>query len=377
MDNDQRVKLAVVLGGHWAAQMGGAQYQAKCLMDALHCAGGFDVSYLARIVPERKEWDGYRIVQFGAHHPGRAIGTLRQLPSLLFALSRVRPDVVYQRCLMPYTAVCALYCMLTGARFVFHVASDDDVRRVRGWTFSLSGMVKQAIRRFSEFGLRRADAVVVQTNDQAVALSAEHGFAPALVSRNFHPSPQVVSRVGSRSRLRVLWVANFKQVKNPELFVDLVEECKTSASIEFVMIGRPGDKKRYEDLHARISKLPNLRYVGELSVEEVELEIANSDLLVNTSYFEGFPNTFIQAWLRGVPVISWRVDPDGCISRDGVGLLGQSASDMKRHILDLDENRERLRGLSEASRTYAIRNHSMDSAKSLVDLLRLGRPAQE
>jgi hypothetical protein len=31
----RKIRLCIVMGSHWAAQMGGAQYQAKCLLDAL------------------------------------------------------------------------------------------------------------------------------------------------------------------------------------------------------------------------------------------------------------------------------------------------------------------------------------------------------
>jgi hypothetical protein len=35
--------------------------------------------------------------------------------------------------------------------------------------------------------------------------------------------------------------------------------------------------------------------------------------------FEGFSNTFIEAWLRGVPVVSLTEDPDGLIRNRGLG----------------------------------------------------------
>lgn len=62
----------------------------------------------------------------------------------------------------------------------------------------------------------------------------------------------------------------------------------------------------YSDtLSTRIALLDNVTYLGERDNGYINnlLEI-QADLLVNTSDSEGFSNTFIQAWLRGIPVLS-------------------------------------------------------------------------
>jgi glycosyltransferase involved in cell wall biosynthesis len=58
--------------------------------------------------------------------------------------------------------------------------------------------------------------------------------------------------------------------------------------------------------------LPNLEVLGFLPLQEVEKHFDRASVFVSTSEAEGFPNVFLQAMRRGIPIVSF-VDPDGII----------------------------------------------------------------
>ena len=57
------------------------------------------------------------------------------------------------------------------------------------------------------------------------------------------------------------------------------------------------------------AKSLNLEIIEWLPYRKAEALIAGAFALVNTSCFEGFPNTFLQAGKFGVPILSFEVDP--------------------------------------------------------------------
>jgi len=363
-----RKRLCIVMGGHWDAQMGGAQFQAKCLVEQLGSRRDVETYYVANIVPPVLRQETHEIVPFGSRPSAGAWDVLLSLPSLYRTLKKLRPDVVYQRCLMPYTGVCALYCAWHRARFVFHVASDMDVTPLPVRGFGPRALLYRLSRWIGDYGLRHANVVVAQTRTQAGLLQKQHGVQAGAVVPNFHPVPRMRDDVRDDRVLRVIWVANLKPVKRPELFVELAEAFGGRTDVQFIMIGRDGGPQ-YRALHQRMRGLPNLVFLGELPLERVEAEIAASHVMVNTSSIEGFPNTFIQAWLRGLPVVSSLVDPDGCLSKGGGGRVGGEGADLAAVMRELLDDREELRRLGEAARAHGLANHRPERAQPLVDLL--------
>jgi hypothetical protein len=88
-----------------------------------------------------------------------------------------------------------------------------------------------------------------------------------------------------------------------------------------------GQEKLYDYVIRESKMLPNLKFRGILPLEETEKEFDKAKIFVNTSLQEGFPNTFLQAWRQGIPVISF-IDPDGLIAKHSLGQIAKHKEDM-------------------------------------------------
>jgi glycosyltransferase involved in cell wall biosynthesis len=74
-------------------------------------------------------------------------------------------------------------------------------------------------------------------------------------------------------------------------------------------------------------------------------------LFVNTSDTEGFPNSYLQAWIRGTPVVAF-FDPDGLIRREGLGVAVNSLDDMADAIAALLHDKTAWLSASMRCRAY-------------------------
>ena len=352
---------------------GGAEVQQTVLARAL-VADGFRVSVLTADhgQPDVVECDGVQIHR--VPEPGtRGLKGLRfihpHMTDVVAGLRRIDPDVVYFRVAGFRAAAAAWYARSARKPFVYACASDLEL---------LPAAKEPATRRDAflfRLALRAADGVLVQ-NVRQKRLVKENFGKDGVVLANCYVEPE--AGTGDPDG-HVLWVGSIKPLKGPEVFVDLA---RRHPSLRFRMVGGanrqdPEGEAYFQHIKSLAGAVPNLEFVGYVPFRDVGRQFDNASALVNTSPAEGFPNTFLQAWIRGIPTLSF-VRPEvvpgetGTIACDDVGELASRLAELG--------SADAWRAASKACKAYFDRVHGVDSAligyRSLFNRLLRDRAAK-
>jgi glycosyltransferase involved in cell wall biosynthesis len=281
-----------------------------------------------------------------------------RLTDYLPLLRAQKPDIIYTRCAGAALAPCAFYARRNGVGLIYSGANDLEFGRG-----PIPGVSRRDAALF-RWGLRRVDAVIVQNAQQQQALRANWGREGMVVPNSY--DDDTAGRADFDGP--VLLVGTVKPVKRPELFIELA---RAMPERRFRIIGGDSDGEQgrhYADgIRAAAAALPNVEYVGGVPFARVGREFDGAALLVNTSETEGFPNTFLQAWLRGMPTLSF-VAP-----RDERGATGtQVASDlpdMQRRLRTLLTDRRAWEEAAQLGETQYRRNHTSAAARGKYERL--------
>jgi glycosyltransferase involved in cell wall biosynthesis len=329
-----------------------------------------EVHYLTHFVDRGAGPRNYFIREVGGGGPVPRLGYLMDGRGLYNALREIGPDVIYQRVACAYTGLCALYSRRRSVPMLWHVAHDTDV--APQVIEPARNLPRQRLEKWAVgFGARNATGIVVQTQHQAQLLKQHYNRNAEMVIPNFHPAATEI--IDKSAQLTVLWIANLKQWKRPEVFVRLAGRFAMRRDIRFIMVGAPaaegGNAAWRNTLMNAIEAAPNLCFLGEKTQTEVNALLAQSHVLVNTSTHEGFPNTFIQAWLRDAAVVSLSVDPDGVLERCKVGIAAHTEAALETAVRRLLDDPEALSEYAQRGREHAQRHHSLANSLQLMKLI--------
>jgi glycosyltransferase involved in cell wall biosynthesis len=273
--------------------------------------------------------------------------------SLLRALGRADANVYYQRGAGPETGQVSLWCRARRRPFVFAAASDSNC--VPG----LPDLPTRRERVLYRYGLRQATRIVAQTEVQAGLLRDSFGLQSTLIkSCSEDPLGTGEAVPGEARNGRVLWIGRFAPKKRFELLLELAS---SSPEIGFDIVGGEAASRGYSaKMSEQARRLPNVTLHGWVPPEGVGAFYDRTSLLLCTSWVEGFPNTFMEAWARGTPTVS-TVDPDRIIGTHGLGGTGKTAADLRAAIVAL-RSPETWRGCSQRARRYFLENHTIPAA---------------
>ncbi len=335
------------------SKFGGAETQAGFLARAFEAAG----AEVVLVVADQKDGDRLPYPAENAFSSNHGLPGVRflhpRMTGLVDALERADADVYYQRNAGAVTGIASWSCRRRKRVFVYGAGSDTD--------FSLRDVIMSGGSAWRDrvmymYGLRRADGIVVQNEQQAIACRAAIRREPRIIPNGIALSNGRAT--GWERRPVVAWVGALRDVKQPAAFLDLAWKLP---HLRFVMVGGPVDSDPGHAARIRddAKSIPNLTLTGRVPQEEVARILGESSMLVNTSRFEGFPNAFLEAWAAGVPIVSL-VDVDQVLARERIGVVCQDVASLAREVGGLMEDPARLRAMGERARDLVQRRYGPD-----------------
>lgn len=276
----------------------------------------------------------------------------------LFSLWQVLKDSdaeIYLNRGFGYTMATFLFAKSHGKKFVYSVSSSKGCIPCKISGLNPYSFLETLRYRVNQIGMCKADRIIVQAEYQRELLDKNFNLNSIIV-RNGHPAPTKLSQ--KENPPIVLWLASLKRLKQAELFIELARQCE-NLDCRFILAGRPSNKGYLEELLEQMEGLPNIKYVGEITFEESNELIGHASVFVNMSKYEGFPNTFIQAWMRETPTVSLNVDPDDVIKKKKLGFHSGSFEQIVKDVKFLIRNREVREEMGRNARKYAVKEHDI------------------
>ncbi len=361
--------MKVCLVGHSAAgfgdgHVGGSERQSALLAREL-AAHGHDVVYVVtglaggdRTVAGvrlRAAWDpdaGVRFVRAATH----------RYPRLLSLLRDEAADTYYSRGAGYHTPFVVRAARDVGATSVLALASDKDLYAVSGKVLfgvrspRLSALIGPlAHAGFRRWGLRAADWVVVQNEEQAAACAAlglRHAVLPNIVEP---PAGELAATAPTRD---VIWAGNVLDGRRSKGLGELVALAGLLPAVSFTVVGTIRGESSRAALQA-LEGLPNVELAGSLSHGQTQRRMAAHRLVINTSPSEGFSNVMLEGWSLGRPSVTLAVNPSGLLTGDELGVCaGGDIGAMAAAIVALLQEPVARAAMGARCRAYVARVHS-------------------
>lgn len=376
-----------LLNSHPKYLMGGAElfmfYCAREFVRAGHNVTMVSVyprGIATRPLPGSEELtDGIRVI----HVPDMATD-IRSMRKYLAILSEINTDIFLKMFTDPSTILLSWVARRRTLPYVLFMAHEVHCQKDAGLSFAgryaVSTLTRIAMVTLGlyRWALKGAAHILVQNDRQREMLQANFHLSAADVIPIGHPVPQDLP---PKARPPIaIWNARFQPWKHAELFLELAQRLPQH---RFVLSGPTAEDRGtpyYQEIEARVRTLSNVEifpFPQEFETFMTFPLFGQASLFIDTIEHGGFENTLIQAWLRGVPVISHFRSFDGLLEREGIGVSCNGAMDQLVQTVDeLLSNTSAREAMGARARAYAMREYDVVpiAARVLSHLTSVVRP---
>jgi glycosyltransferase involved in cell wall biosynthesis len=287
-----------------------------------------------------------------------------RLPKIFLALKKSKPDVVYTSIPQWHTFYLGLMCKFLGIKHIIRIANDKNVN------FDLDNSLSYFDKKLINHAYRDSDLILAQSEYQYQELKVnfpnnkvEKLYNPIEIKKNY-------LKVKKEKLGYIAWVANFRHQKNLKLLFEIASICKNEI---FKIAGQPLVPLDEETgiFVDKLKTLDNVEFVGIVSQSEILEFLSHAKFLLSTSRYEGFSNTFLEAMIVGLPIITtYNVNPDGIINKYQLGFLYEDSTDFKSKLDQFDSME--YTSLSHNCIAYISENHDhLSIGKKLIEYIGL------
>ncbi len=345
---------------------GGAELQMFLLANYISKIKKFDVCFLVGNYGQEKSktLDNIRLIK---------TITYKQNDNILFKffkglkyfyqLIKLKPDVLICTNANSVVGINAFYSNIFNKKFIYRTSHLIDVNKEYIITNGISG-------KLYKYGLKNADSVITQNKEHKNLLKTNHRIDASLI-RNAFIVDQISSESEKRLKEHILWVGRFQKWKRPELFLKIAEKFPNK---HFLMICpyTSENKLAWEKLKSKANNISNLDFIEKILFSQIQTYFNKAEVFVNTSDYEGFPNTFLQAALGKTPIISLNVNPDNFITDYNCGIYANgNLEQLYADTSKLINNREERKIMGENLFQYLEKKHDIQKIglkfKELID----------
>lgn len=340
-------------GGKWA---GGAETQQVLI--ARHMTDkGIDVSFIVGDYGQAdvEIYGGITVIKSFAPFKGnRKLRFLPDMSRIRRAMEIADADVYNQRSTSFYTGQLAWFASRMGKVFSFSIGSDYNCYR------NCMGRLSWPMTALYGYGIRKSDIIIAQTEKQRALLEQNFG-RESVVIRNGIPTDTASEMSGHRrspgKRPEFLWVSSFRKIKRPEL---ILEVARRVPEADFTIIGGLTAEGPYAASIAReASGIPNVNFTGFVHPNDIDEYYGRAYVYINTSTLEGFPNTYLHSWRKGLPVFTMEIDPDSIIENNGLGFMAGDFESLVTEVKAIIADTARRDAMSSRALEYVRKNHDI------------------
>jgi glycosyltransferase involved in cell wall biosynthesis len=329
---------------------GGAEVQMSFLAKELAKKEGYKVFFVVGDYGQSKEdnFEGVKVLRFMNFIEHGIFKKFLAFVKYYLFLKKISADIYISTTSNPSVGATSLFCKANNKKHIHRNASREGVD---GGFIKKNGILGKVFK----YGLKNASKIIVQNKEDQNTLYETHKLNSEVIKNSFflEKSNEI------KDKNYILWVSRCDPLKNPQLFLNLAQKFPKE---KFVIIcpQSQGHAKFYEEIKSKANKINNVQFIDFVPFDKIQAYYNEAKIFVNTSDYEGFPNTFIQSCIAETPIVSLNVNPDNFLNKYNCGYCAEGDFDkLAQQTEKLLKDKKDWQEKSKNARKYVKENHDI------------------